>query len=97
MEYACGLAPDLRGDYIEHVSSGMDTYSFRQPLGVPPAPPKKVEHQIHKHGDECSRTCSGVAVDTDRIGSELCCQHHAGGLLPATVARHMQHTMSRLQ
>ena len=34
VEYACGLAPELRGDYIEHVASGMDTYSFRQPLGV---------------------------------------------------------------
>lgn len=40
VEYACGLAPDLRGDFIEHVSSGMDTYSFRQPLGVPPALPQ---------------------------------------------------------
>jgi len=34
VEYACQLAPDLRGDFIENVSSGMDTYSLRQPLGV---------------------------------------------------------------
>jgi len=34
VEYACGIAPDLRGDYIEHVAGNMDTYSFRQPLGV---------------------------------------------------------------
>lgn len=34
VEYACNLAPDLMGDYIENVSTGMDTYSIRQPLGV---------------------------------------------------------------
>ncbi|EIE22494.1 methylmalonate semi-aldehyde dehydrogenase [Coccomyxa subellipsoidea C-169] len=34
VEYACNLAPDLMGDYIENVSNGMDTYSVRQPLGV---------------------------------------------------------------
>ena len=36
VEYACNLAPDLMGDYIENVSTGMDTYSIRQPLGVGP-------------------------------------------------------------
>ena len=39
VEYACGIAPDLRGDYIEHVAGNMDTYSFRQPLGVRRHPP----------------------------------------------------------
>ena len=34
VEYACNIAVDLRGEYIENVSSGMDTYSIRQPLGV---------------------------------------------------------------
>ena len=34
VEYACSLAPDLMGDYIENVATGMDTYSIRQPLGV---------------------------------------------------------------
>ena len=34
VEYACNLAPDLMGDYVENVSTGMDTYSIRQPLGV---------------------------------------------------------------
>lgn len=34
VEYAAGLAPSLMGDYIEHVASGIDTYSMRQPLGV---------------------------------------------------------------
>lgn len=28
------MAPDLMGDYVENVSTGMDTYSVRQPLGV---------------------------------------------------------------
>lgn len=34
VEYACGIAPDLMGEYVENVSSGMDTYSIKQPLGV---------------------------------------------------------------
>ena len=38
VEYACNLAVDLRGEFIENVSSGMDTYSIRQPLGVCTSP-----------------------------------------------------------
>ena len=34
VEYACNLAPDLMGEYVENVSTGMDTYSIKQPLGV---------------------------------------------------------------
>lgn len=34
VEYATGIASELRGDYVEHVSTGMDCYSIRQPLGV---------------------------------------------------------------
>ncbi|DBA79006.1 hypothetical protein WJX77_003389 [Trebouxia sp. C0004] len=34
VEYSCNLAPDLMGEYIEGVSTGMDTYSIKQPLGV---------------------------------------------------------------
>jgi malonate-semialdehyde dehydrogenase (acetylating) / methylmalonate-semialdehyde dehydrogenase len=34
VEYACGIAPDLMGSYLENVSSGIDTHSLRQPLGV---------------------------------------------------------------
>ena len=34
VEYAAGIAPQLMGDYVEHVATGMDTYSIRQPLGV---------------------------------------------------------------
>ena len=36
VEYSCNLAPDLMGEYIEGVSTGMDTYSIKQPLGVCP-------------------------------------------------------------
>ena len=28
------MAPDLMGEYVEGVSTGMDTYSIKQPLGV---------------------------------------------------------------
>ena len=34
VEYACNMAPDLMGDFVENVSSGMDTFSIKQPLGV---------------------------------------------------------------
>ena len=34
VEYAAGIAPQMMGEYVEHVATGMDTYSIRQPLGV---------------------------------------------------------------
>lgn len=34
VEYSCNIAPDLMGDFVENVASGLDTYSIRQPLGV---------------------------------------------------------------
>ncbi|HEV8251152.1 MAG TPA: aldehyde dehydrogenase family protein, partial [Gaiellaceae bacterium] len=34
IEYACGIPTLLKGDYSEQVSSGIDVYSLRQPLGV---------------------------------------------------------------
>ncbi|TWS26084.1 CoA-acylating methylmalonate-semialdehyde dehydrogenase [Tsukamurella sputi] len=34
VEFACGMADHLKGEYSEQVSSGVDVYSTRQPLGV---------------------------------------------------------------
>ncbi|GAA1766489.1 CoA-acylating methylmalonate-semialdehyde dehydrogenase [Luedemannella helvata] len=34
IEYACGIPTLLRGGFSEGVSTGVDTYSIRQPLGV---------------------------------------------------------------
>jgi malonate-semialdehyde dehydrogenase (acetylating) / methylmalonate-semialdehyde dehydrogenase len=34
VEFACGLPDLLKGGFSENVSSGVDSYSFRQPLGV---------------------------------------------------------------
>ena len=34
VEFACGIAPMLKGGYSEQVSTGVDVYSIRQPLGV---------------------------------------------------------------
>ena len=34
VEYACGIPSLLKGDYSDQVSTGVDTFSFRQPLGV---------------------------------------------------------------
>ena len=34
VEFACGIPQLLKGDFSENVSSGVDSYSLRQPLGV---------------------------------------------------------------
>ena len=34
IEFACGIPQMLKGSYSEQVSSGVDVYSLRQPLGV---------------------------------------------------------------
>ena len=34
VEYVCGIPSLLKGDYSDQVSAGVDTYSFREPLGV---------------------------------------------------------------
>jgi malonate-semialdehyde dehydrogenase (acetylating)/methylmalonate-semialdehyde dehydrogenase len=34
IEFACGIPQLLKGDYSDQVSTGVDSYSFRQPLGV---------------------------------------------------------------
>ena len=34
VEFACGIPHLLKGDYSDQVSTGVDTYSFREPLGV---------------------------------------------------------------
>jgi malonate-semialdehyde dehydrogenase (acetylating) / methylmalonate-semialdehyde dehydrogenase len=34
VEFACGIPHLLKGEYSDQVSSGVDTHSFRQPLGV---------------------------------------------------------------
>ncbi len=34
VEFACGIPTLLKGDFSDQVSTGVDVYSFRQPLGV---------------------------------------------------------------
>jgi malonate-semialdehyde dehydrogenase (acetylating) / methylmalonate-semialdehyde dehydrogenase len=34
VEFACGIPQQLKGEYSDQVSTGVDSYSFRQPLGV---------------------------------------------------------------
>jgi malonate-semialdehyde dehydrogenase (acetylating) / methylmalonate-semialdehyde dehydrogenase len=34
VEYACGIPTLLKGEYSDQASTGVDVYSFRQPLGV---------------------------------------------------------------
>lgn len=34
VEFACGIVEQLKGEYSSQVSTGVDVYSFREPLGV---------------------------------------------------------------
>src|SRR5206468_10305718 len=34
VEFACGIPQLLKGEFSENVSSGVDSYSLRQPLGI---------------------------------------------------------------
>lgn len=34
VEYSCNIASDLMGETVENLSSNVDTYSYRQPIGV---------------------------------------------------------------
>src|SRR4029450_9513650 len=34
VEFACGLPTLLKGDYSDQVSTGVDLFSYREPLGV---------------------------------------------------------------
>jgi malonate-semialdehyde dehydrogenase (acetylating)/methylmalonate-semialdehyde dehydrogenase len=34
VEFACGIAPMLKGDFTEQVANGLDNWTLRQPLGV---------------------------------------------------------------
>jgi len=34
VEYSCGIANGLMGETVENLSKGIDTYSYRQPIGV---------------------------------------------------------------
>ena len=34
VEFACGIPTLLKGDYSDQISTGVDTFSFREPLGV---------------------------------------------------------------
>ena len=46
MEFACNIASEMKGEFVEHVSSGMDTYSIRQPLGVRTSGCKSAVHSF---------------------------------------------------
>src|SRR5690349_13183819 len=34
VEFACGVAPMLKGDFTDQVATGLDNWTLRQPLGV---------------------------------------------------------------
>lgn len=65
VEFACNIAAELKGEFVEHVSTGMDTYSIRQPLGVGSCPVKTalqsdLPHLHHGQGQATLFPLSGV-------------------------------------
>ena len=46
VEFACNIASEMKGEFVEHVSTGMDTYSLRQPMGVRLSQRLFVEHSF---------------------------------------------------
>ena len=57
VEFACGIPQLLKGEYSEQVSTDVDAYSFRQPLGV-----VRRHHAVQLSGD-------GADVDASRSRS----------------------------
>ena len=56
VEFACNIAHLLKGDYSEQVSTSVDTYTIRQPLGVVAGSPRSTSRPWSRCG--CSRSPS---------------------------------------
>ena len=61
VEFACGIPHLLKGDYSDQVSTGVDAYSFREPLGV-----VRRHHAVQLPGD---------GADVDVPGGDRLRQH----------------------
>ena len=87
VEFACGIPQLLKGDFNDQVSSGVDTYSFRQPLGVvagitPFNFPIMVPLWMHPVAIACGNTFILKPSERDPGASELLARLYAEAGLP---------------
>lgn len=76
VEFACGLPHLLKGEFSDQVSTGVDSYSFRQPLGVvagitPFNFPVMVPMWMHPVAIACGNTFVLKPSERDPSGSML--------------------------
>ena len=87
VEFACGISQLLKGEFSEQASSGIDTYSIRQPLGVvagitPFNFPTMVPMWMYPLAIACGNTFVLKPSEKDPSASVLCAELFAEAGLP---------------
>jgi malonate-semialdehyde dehydrogenase (acetylating)/methylmalonate-semialdehyde dehydrogenase len=90
VEFACGIPQLLKGDYSDQVSTGVDTFSFREPLGVcagitPFNFPIMVPMWMHPIAIACGNTFVLKPSERDPSASNLVARLYAEAGLPGGV------------
>ncbi len=90
VEFACGIPQLLKGEYSDQVSTTVDAYSFRQPLGVcagitPFNFPAMVPMWMHPVAIACGNTFVLKPSERDPSASNLVAELYAEAGLPAGV------------
>ncbi|MDA8370888.1 MAG: CoA-acylating methylmalonate-semialdehyde dehydrogenase [Nocardiopsaceae bacterium] len=87
VEYACGIISALKGGYSDQVSTGVDSFSFRQPLGVvagitPFNFPVMVPLWMHPIAIACGNTFVLKPSERDPSASNIMARLYAEAGLP---------------
>jgi malonate-semialdehyde dehydrogenase (acetylating)/methylmalonate-semialdehyde dehydrogenase len=90
VEFACGIPQLLKGEFSDQVSTGIDAYSFRQPLGVcagitPFNFPAMVPMWMHPVAIACGNAFVLKPSECDPSASNLVAELYAEAGLPAGV------------
>ena len=90
VEFACGIPQLLKGEYSDQVSSSVDAYSFRQPLGVcagitPFNFPAMVPMWMHPVAIACGNAFVLKPSERDPSASNLVAELYAEAGLPEGV------------
>jgi malonate-semialdehyde dehydrogenase (acetylating)/methylmalonate-semialdehyde dehydrogenase len=90
VEFACGIPQLLKGEYSDQVSTTVDAFSFRQPLGVcagitPFNFPAMVPMWMHPLAVACGNTFVLKPSERDPSASNLVAELYAEAGLPAGV------------
>jgi len=90
VEFACGIPQLLKGEYSDQVSTTVDAFSFRQPLGVcagitPFNFPAMVPMWMHPVAIACGNTFVLKPSERDPSASNLVAELYAEAGLPAGV------------